>query len=90
MIEKILDKYFAKKLKKYISDYSLRWYLDTRFINKDNHIEFQVKLPKYKDKLYTTIYDFYKFNSLYYLLNMEDLNKAIERNIKNYLESEDD
>lgn len=88
MIEKILDKYLTKKLKKYISTYLLYWYVDSRFVKKGDCIKLQIKKPHYKDETYTTIYYFYEFNSLYYLLDREKLCKEIEESVNKYLKSE--
>jgi hypothetical protein len=86
MIEKMLDKYFTKKLKKHISTYMLHWYIDTRFIEKADHIILQIKKPHYKDETYTTIYDFYEFNSIYYLLDIKNVRKDLEESVNKYLE----
>lgn len=88
MIERILDKYYLKKFKQYIQSWSLKWYLDTRFIKKNNYIEFQVKKPKYKDEMYTTIYSFYKYYGLYYFTNFNEFTKEIEKKLNKYLESQ--
>ena len=86
MIEKIIDKYFAKKLKKCISTYLLHWYIDSRFVNRNDYIELQIKKPHYKEEIYTTIYGFYKPNSLFYLLEIEKINEKIKECVNSYLE----
>lgn len=85
MKEKMLDKYFTKKLKEYISTYMLNWYIDTRFIKKADHIILQIKKPHYKNETYTTIYDFYEFDSIYYLLNVENVCKDLKESVNKYL-----
>ena len=88
MIEQILNNYFMKKFKKYICNYLLNWCLDTRFIEKGNIIELQIKRPHFKDELYKSIFSFYKNEGVYYLLNMEDIEKKLKECINHYLESE--
>ena len=85
MIEKMLDKYFTKKLKNRISTYMMYWYIDTRFIKKADHIILQIKRPHYKDETYTTIYDFYECSSIYYLLDIENVCKDLEESVNKYL-----
>lgn len=86
MIEKIIDKYFTKKLKKCISTYLLQWYIDSRFVNRNDYIELQIKKPHYKEETYTTICGFYKPNSLFYLLEIEKQTEKIKGYVDSYLE----
>lgn len=85
MIERILDNYFMKKLKKCLSSYLLNWYIDQRYISKNDYVELQIKRPHYKEETYTTIYGFNIHKSLYYLLDIDELRKDIKDNIDNYL-----
>ena len=87
MIEKILNKYFTKKLKKYTSSYLLRWYIDIRFIEKNNFIELQIKKAHYKDEFFKSIYSFNKSDALFYLLNTEKTFKELKKCVDYYLES---
>lgn len=87
MIEKILDKYFTKKLKNYASSYLLRWFIDTKFIEKNNFIELQIKKPHYKDELFKAIYSFNKSDALYYLLHFDQICKELKKCVVDYLKS---
>ena len=88
MLERILDNYFMKKLRKCISSYLLNWYIDHRYINKNDYVELQIKKPHYKEETYTTIYGFYIHNSLYYLLDIEQIRKDIKDNVNKYVKGE--
>lgn len=84
MINKIIDNYFAKKLKDYIQDYCLQWFIDTRIIEDNNIIILQVKQKYYKEEYYTNIMSFLKTNSFYYLLDLKELEKRIKERLENY------
>ena len=86
MINKILDIYFVKKLKKYIQNYCLKWVIDTRFVEDKWNIILQVKRPHYKEECYSNIFSFQKVDTFIYLLNLKAIEKEIDTRIKNYSE----
>ena len=87
MIEKMLDKYYTKKLKDYISSYMTNWFIiDTRIVETKYYILLQIKKPHYKDETYITIHRFHKSNSIYYLLDIKNVCKDIKESVNRYLE----
>jgi hypothetical protein len=86
MIDRILDKYFAKKYKKIILDVSMYYFVDLKFKRKNRTTKVYIKKKKYKD--YRYLLDFYDGESIYRLINYEESRNRIDKCIKTYLEME--
>ena len=88
MIEKILDKYYAKKVATELLDYfNARYNLDFKFkIEKINsHYNFLVKKRKYKDKEYKCIYAIIFSKSIFYAVDINKTIEEVKHNLKEYL-----
>lgn len=85
MINKILNLYFSNYYKRLISNYTLHWYIDTRFIKRFGRIYLEIKMPHFKDDCYSPIYSWNEEDSLYHIVNYEDSVKIIKSNIEDYL-----
>ena len=88
MIERILDKYYAKKLQILINRISLKWYLDRKFEIDNQKFVFRVKMPKYNDKQYVPIFVLPITDVYLYISNYELCKRDIENLIKNYIKEE--
>lgn len=88
MIEKILDKYYAKKLQILINRISLKWYLDRKFEIDNQKFVFRVKIPEYNDKQYVPIFVLPITDVYLYISNYELCKRDIENLIKNYIKEE--
>lgn len=82
MLEKILDKYFTKKLMTKICDNLYIYYLDKQVIYHKNYAEFKVKKKKFKEEYYNTIFSICNDESLEAYLNFDEIIKAIKHQIK--------
>ena len=88
MIEKILDKYYSKKYLDYVEHMLYRYDLDYRIETKYGITKIYVKKKKYKD--YEQFFNYSNYNSLGYLINIEENMKMIEKRIKCYLENNEE
>jgi hypothetical protein len=88
MIDKILDKYYARKVVWYLMDALSVFYIDKKIVKTKNHIGIWVKERKLKDKYYEQIYNLRLENSVYNLLHIDDLVKEIKEEARNYLKKE--
>ncbi len=87
MIERILDKYFAKKCIEETEHFILINYnLDFKVEHTDNKHFIYVKKRKYKD--YTNVGTIYNSKAVLTLINLEDYWKLLTKNIERYLEDE--
>ena len=86
IIDNCINNYFANYYKKIISNFMLRWFLDTNFETKKTHIFLKIKKPHYKDEFYEVIYGWDIENSLYKIIDFkENGSKFIETKISEYL-----
>ena len=87
MIEKILDKYYTKKLQQNIKKEMMFWLdIDMRFVEYKNKFQLQIKKEKFNDKEYQEILTIYKKESFIYLCRWEETKKAINESINRYFE----
>lgn len=85
MIEKILDKYYVKKLKKFLDRELMIYFLDHRYIDKDMFLELQIKEEQYNDKQYKEILTFYKSEIFNNLCNQKELSQCLHEAVGRYL-----
>lgn len=85
MIEKILDKYYAKKLQILINRISLKWCLNRKFEIDNQKFVFRVKMPKYNDKQYVPIFVIPITDVYLYISNCDLCKREIENLIKHYI-----
>ena len=90
MIDRILDKYYKRKLKEYLDRELLFWFIDHRYIEDRNYLELQVKKETYNDKQYKEILTFDKQDIFIILCNQKELEKCLKERINNYLKGEYD
>lgn len=86
MIDKILDKYYTKKLKKFLNRELMIYFLNHRYIDKGEFLELQIKDEQYNDKQYKEILTFYKPEIFINLCNQKELRKCLHEAVKRYLE----
>lgn len=55
MIEKILDKYYAKKLEFMIRNSLALYFINKKFIYTKHLLELYIKLPKWQESYYTLV-----------------------------------
>ena len=84
MIEKILDKYYMKKLKLLIKQYMLQYLLDYRFVNKKNTIDLEIKKVSYNNSMYKNIYSISKDKAIFYITDYKEMQKSLNRVINSY------
>lgn len=87
MIEKIMDRYFTNKYKKYIEFIIMHYNLDYKFKRKNGETTFYIKKKIYKD--YTKVYSFYDTDTFQFLLEQEETKRIIQHCIELYLRNED-
>ena len=84
IIEKILDKYYAKKLDDFVKFIELEYYLDFKHIYTKKDILIQVKEKRYNDDEYLEIIHLKKKDSFIHLCNRNKLEKYIKKIINEY------
>ena len=85
MIEKILDKYYIKKIKQKIKKFMKYWIsLNIRFIEEDNYIILQIKDEKFNDNEYKGILQFNKKEGIIYICMLEKIQENIIEEVKKY------
>lgn len=87
MIEKILDRYYTKKVVDQIKSNMIIYMIDKKFEYKNNCLTVYVKEKQFKDKYYWFIFKMRYEDSIYYLIHIEDVVKEIHKQIKYYLEN---
>ena len=55
MLEKILDKYYAKKLEMYLRNSLAEYYIDKKFVYTKHLLELYLKKTKWKDEHYVLV-----------------------------------
>lgn len=86
MKERILDKYYAKKVANELLDYfKARYNLDFKIEKINSHYNFLVKKRKYKDKEYKCIYAIIFSKSIFYALDINKTIEEVKHNLKEYL-----
>lgn len=88
MIEKILDKYYMKKLKLLIKQYMLQYLLDYRFVNKKNTIDLEIKKVSYNNHMYKNVYSICKDKAIFYITDYKEMQKTLNKEIGLYLRTE--
>jgi hypothetical protein len=86
IITKILDNYYSEKLKKLLSRYMMRWFLDKRFIEEHERISLLIKRPEYNDKQYKEVISFYKDNAFEYMCNQKEIENVLKELVERYCE----
>lgn len=86
MIDRILDKYYIKKLKAYLDRQLLEWFIDHRYIEKGNYLILQIKKEEYNDNQYVEILTFNKEDVFIDLCNQKELYKILKVRIEKYFE----
>lgn len=89
IIDKILDKYYFKKLKEKVKETINIYCIDYKFeksrIN-DSYVYLKIKNKKYNDKFYEEIGTFNTTNAFDDLLNYEEIAYKILKSINEYFE----
>lgn len=86
MIERILDNYFSKKLKKVISERLLiQYFLDTKFIDDKNKFLIKVKRFKYNEKQFKCVWWIWKSDSVERYINIDKTFEKLQKIIDEYL-----
>lgn len=88
MIDRILDKYYARKVIWYLMDGLSVFCLDKKVVKSKTHIQIWIKKKKLKDEYYEQIYTLRLENSFYNLLHIDELVKDIKQEARNYFEKE--
>lgn len=83
----LLDKYFAKKLKKYIDIELLKWHIDRKYIEYNDYVRLAIKKKEYNDEQYEIILSFYKDEAFIILCNQENISEYIKKQVKEYFNS---
>lgn len=86
MIERILDKYYMKKLVDKIKFTLLPYYLDFEYKYEKDRFLINVKKKKYKD--YTPIIKIDNKYCLSYLCNYNDFIENVRKLVNEYIENE--
>lgn len=86
MIERILDKYFAKKIaNELLEHFNSIYNLDFKLEKINGHYNFLVKKRKYKDSEYKSIYAIIISKSIFYIIDLDKTIKEVAHNLKEYL-----
>ena len=87
MIEKILDKYYTKKLINWIKEDIILYNLDFKFTKdkNSNRIYIKCKKRKYKEECYTNIGNIFISDSLFTIFNYDLYIKDLKEKIEKYL-----
>lgn len=87
MLEKVLDKYYTKKLMKQIKEYLDVFNLDKRIVYYKDYAILEVKRRKWKEENYITVFSCRYEEAFINLLNLgsslvESLIKMVEEKVK--------
>ena len=87
MLEKMLDKYFRKKLQSILKNILYTFYVDYRYKETicEDEFELYIKNKKYNDNQYRSVMTFKDCMLIYYLSNAKELAKEVIKNVKDYL-----
>ncbi len=84
MLDKILDKYYLRKIEKIVEQILNRYLIRYHFENLMDCICLEVKKVEYNDEQYKAIWTCYMEEAFYYLSNLDVLEKEIEEAVANY------
>ena len=88
MIKKILDNYYSNKLINYCKSCLQRYIIDIRITETKTNVDIEIKMPKYNDKQFISIFNFHKGNAFIYLCEQEEIKKILLERAKKYSESQ--
>lgn len=88
MIEKILDKYYCKKMKKFLDTELLGWFIDHRYKENDYFLGLQIKREEFNDEQYKEILSISKPEIFTILCNQELIRKVLKERVEKYLVEE--
>ncbi len=86
MIERILDNYYTKKLKRYLDRILMIYYIDHRYIETNENLELQIKKLEYNDEQYKSITTYKKKDIFIHLCNTDDLYAILKSRLDKYAE----
>ena len=86
MIDRILDKYYTKKLIEFIKSALVMYILDKKFEVTKDRVKIFIKKDKYNDNEYTLIGTFLKKDALEYLCNQNEVILNLRKKAKEYCE----
>lgn len=84
MIEKILDKYYIKKMKIFLDREMLGYYIDHRYIKKNDYLILQIKREEFNDNQYVECLTFNEKDVFIDLCNQKELRKVLKARIEMY------
>lgn len=86
MIEKILDKYYLKKLKIFLDRELLLWNIDHKYIEELGYLTLLIKKECYNDKQYKELLTFHKKDIFNDLCNQKELINVLKERMNEYFE----
>lgn len=86
IIEKILDKYYTKKLMNNLHYITFDGYLSDKYEIKDNRVTYYIKPRNFKDNLYRPMLDFNIKESFERLIHYNQFEEYVKSLINSYLE----
>ena len=84
MLDKILDKYYLRKIEKIVEQILNRYLIHYHFENLMDCICLEVKKVEYNDEQYKAIWACCMEEAFYYLSNLDVLEKEIKEAVANY------
>ena len=84
MIEKILDKYYLKKLKLFLDRELHLWNIDHKYNEELGNLTLLIKKECYNDKQYKALLTFRKKDIFNYLFNQKELISVLNERINEY------
>lgn len=90
MIEKILNKYYSEQIISNIDQFTIPYFIDIKFSQDKNYLGLliYIKRPKYKEEEYIEIATIHNYEYIYWLTNLEKLNKIIIERVEEYCKKE--
>lgn len=83
----ILDRYFTKKLKKYIDRVLSNWNVEHKYIGYNNYVNLVIKKPTFNDNQYEVAFSFFKEDAFSILCRQKELEEYIGNQVKIYFDS---
>lgn len=84
MIDKILDKYYLRKVKKIVEQKLNEYFIHYRFEKLIDGVWLEIKKVEYNDDQYKVIWSCFTEEAFYYLANIDKLEKEIDKAVRNY------